>query len=196
MTESGPKAPACRNGPIAPNFRPWRSGIFAKMPAASEQQVLLDQTPEARLVKAPLAAALLAGSASPISEFAFRVRDARWLPYESGGWSLGVDRSDGDLRIYLASGETSWPLKQLLRDAEDPAFDRGEPLIRSDCDVYRKGERLIYTTDSCSRMDEGFGFFAHAHPSSPGRFAALEPEFERLPMETLPEHVWKGEALP
>ena len=148
--------------------------------------------PLKRLPAAMLAAALLVGAAGPVSEFMHRVRSVQWLPYESGGWSLVIDRGYHVLRKYSAYKETPRLLAQLLRDADGPAFDRGERLIRSDYDVYRKGERLIYVSDSCNRMYEGFGFFAHVYPSHPDRSAATETKFETLRMDTLPAFVWKG----
>lgn len=140
-----------------------------------------------------LAIALLVATAGPLSELAYRVRATRWLPYESGGWSLVIDRGDLVWRRYLAQGEAPRPLKQLLRDAEGTAFDRGELLIESHYyDVYRKGERLIYATDSCYQITRDFGFFAHVYPSDPSRLAAAESDFEALRMDTLPAFVWKG----
>ena len=161
-------------------WRPWRKGG----PGA----VVTRGT----LATGVLAAALLVGTAGPLSELAFRVRAAQWLPYESGGWSLAVDRGEHVWRRYLAPGKLPRLLEHLLRDAEGAPFDRGERLIESRYDVYRKGERLIYATDSCNRTTEGFGFFAHVYPSDPRRLAAMESGFETLRMDTLPRYVWKG----
>ena len=162
-------------------WRPWRKGG----PGA----VVTRGT----LATGMLATALLVGTAGPLSELAFRLRPAQWLPYESGGWSLAVDRGEHVWRRYLAQGQPPRLLEQLLRNAEDAPFDRGERLIESRYyDVYRKGERLIYATDSCNRTTQGFGFFAHVYPSDPRRLAATESGFETLRMDTLPAYVWKG----
>ena len=142
-----------------------------------------------------LAVALLVGMAGPISELAFRIRSVQWLPYESGGWSLVIDRGKSVLHKYFAHGETSGLLARLLRDVEAPAFNGGELLVKSrHYDVWRKGERLIYATNSCSPIIESFVFFAHVYPSCPSRLTAPEPDFETLRMDTLPEFVWKGEG--
>lgn len=155
-------------------WRPWGKGV-----------------PRRTLAAGMLAAALLVATAGSLSELASQVRAARWLPYESGGWSLAIDRGDYVWHRYLAFGEIPKLLDLLLRDAEDVSFDRGERLIDSHYDVYRKGERLIYATDSC-RQSEDYGLFAHVYPADPGRLAATGPDFETLRLDIRPERVWKG----
>ena len=134
-----------------------------------------------------LAAALLIGSLGAVSELLTRIRSGFWLPYELGNWSLVVDRGEYVLRRY-AQREVPGYLQMLLRDAEEDGFDRGELLIESDYDVYRKANRLIFASDSCDLTD---GFFAQAYPMDSGQLAGQNQGFEHLNIE-VPTFVSKG----
>lgn len=135
-----------------------------------------------------LATALLVGSIGPISELKTRIwQGGRFVPYQTGGWSLGVDRGEHDWRIRTAYEVPDILGFLLSENGTRASFNPGELLIESDYDVWRKGSRLIYASDSCDRTD---GFFALIHPehrrSLPARSGGPNLGFEILGME-----VWR-----
>ena len=138
-----------------------------------------------------LAAALLIGSLGAVSELLTRTRSGLWLPYELGNWSLVIDRGKYALRSLYVRHEVPKHLQMLLRDSEEDDFDRGELLIESDYDVYRKANRLIFASDSCGPMD---GFFAQAYPLDQRSLPRRNQGFEHLNTEVLTPFVSKGDG--
>ena len=54
------------------------------------------------------------------------------------------------------------------RDIDRMIEDSGDPVIRSDFDVYLDGSTLIYARDSCGESDVDARFFLHVHPVDAG----------------------------
>ena len=54
--------------------------------------------------------------------------------------------------------------KGTVSDQIDEMIERGEPIIRSNYDVYISKNRLLYTKDSCSQSDISAYFFLHVVP--------------------------------
>ena len=92
------------------------------------------------------------------------IETGRWIPGESRGWSAAVRLPPDDDALAWYRGEYA-------------RVSGGEPLIRSEFDVYADGDSLVYLKESCAADDTRGRFLLSAYPANP---ADLPAEFAEI----------------
>ena len=96
------------------------------------------------------------------------VETGRWIPGESGIWSAAVRLPPDADALARYRGEYA-------------RLSAGEPLIRSEFDVYADGDSLVYLKESCAADDTRGRFLLSAFPVNP---TDLPAEFAELGHES------------
>ena len=104
--------------------------------------------PEARgLAFAALVAVLGVGALSAIAEFSIVLRRPGWLPYEQTNTTLALIQPHiVDQRVAHSPPAL---LDTLLRRHDNKGGGRGDLLLRTDYDVYLRGDLLVYARETC-----------------------------------------------
>ena len=96
------------------------------------------------------------------------IETGRWIPGETGKWSAAVRLPPDDDALAWYRGEYA-------------RLSAGEPLIRSEFDVYLDGDSLVYLKERCAADDTRGRFLLSAYPANP---ADLPDEFAELGHES------------
>lgn len=104
-------------------------------------------TVASRFAFALLVVALCVGSLSALAEFATVLRRPGWLPYEQTRTTLQlVSVKDAGQRL---ARDPPALLNSLLRDHDNKGGSKGELVLRTDYDLYLRGNLLVYARTTC-----------------------------------------------
>ena len=102
----------------------------------------------------------------PLPEYAIARIDTGQFVHVDGGshnlWEVGMRLDDG-VALIVNAKESKKSLEAALRSDYETLVS-GEPVIRSDFDIYLSENKLTYVKEPCVRADTEAVFFLHLHP--------------------------------